>query len=76
MQHNPYHWLFTTSVRQSGHVLKDLDLGMVRAVGVTLANLPEAEVTEPIAIDLQYQRVKLKELQIDRAYLTSTTRRK
>lgn len=53
------------------HVLKDLDLGMVRAVGVTLANLPEAEVTEPIAIDLQSQRVKLKELQIDRAYLTS-----
>lgn len=53
------------------HLLKDLDLGMVRAVGVTLANLPEAKVTESIAIDLQHQKVKLKELQIDRAYLTS-----
>lgn len=53
------------------HVLKDLDLGMVRAVGITPANLPEAEVTEPIAIDLQFQKVKLKELQIDRGYLTS-----
>jgi Transposase DDE domain len=53
------------------HVLKDLDLGMVRAVGVTSANQPEAEVTQPIETDLQYQKVKLKELQIDRAYLTS-----
>ena len=53
------------------HVLKDLDLGMVRAVGVTSANQPEAEVTQPLETDLQYQKVKLKELQIDRAYLTS-----
>jgi Transposase domain (DUF772) len=53
------------------HVLKDLDLGMVRAVGVTRANQPEAEVTQPIETDLQHQKVKLTELQIDRAYLTS-----
>ena len=53
------------------HVLKDLDLGMVRAVGVTSANQPEAEVTPGIETDLQIQKVKLKELQIDRAYLTS-----
>jgi len=53
------------------HVLKDLDLGMVRAVGVTSANQPEAEVTPAIETDLQPQKVKLKELQIDRAYLTS-----
>ena len=44
---------------------------MVRAVGVTLANQPEAEVTKPIAVDLKHQPVKLAELQIDRAYLTS-----
>ncbi|MGH7999712.1 MAG: hypothetical protein ACREPR_09855, partial [Brasilonema sp.] len=53
------------------HVLKDLDLGMVRAVGVTSANQPQAEVTQAIEIDLKNQKVKLKELQIDRAYLTS-----
>ncbi|MEG4990265.1 IS1182 family transposase [Microcoleus sp. BR0-C5] len=53
------------------HVLKDLDLGVVRAVGVTSANQPEAEVTVAIETDLQSQKVKLEELQIDRAYLTS-----
>lgn len=52
------------------HVLKDLDLGMVRAVGVTRANQPEAEVTQPIETDLKSQKIQLKELQIDRAYLT------
>jgi hypothetical protein len=34
------------------HVLKDLDAGMVVAVGVTPANVPEATVTDAIAIDL------------------------
>ncbi len=53
------------------HVLKDLDLGMVRVVGVTCANQPEAEVTPAIETDLKNQKVELKELQIDRAYLTS-----
>ncbi len=53
------------------HVLKDLDLGVVRAVGVTSANQPEAEVTLSIETDLQSQKIKLEELQIDRAYLTS-----
>lgn len=53
------------------HVLKDFDLGMVRSVGVTSANQPEAEVTQPIETDLQHQKLKLKKLQIDRAYLTS-----
>lgn len=53
------------------HVLKDVDLGMVRAVGVTRANQPEAEVTPVIVIDLQYQKIQLEELLIDRAYLTS-----
>jgi len=54
------------------HVLKDLDIGVVRAVGITLANVPEASITEAITADLQLQGVKLKELHIDRAYLSST----
>lgn len=53
------------------HVLKDLDLGLVRAVGLTPANEPEASVTTAIEVDLQHQQVTLKELLIDRAYLTS-----
>ena len=53
------------------HVLKDLDNGLVRAVGLTPANQPEATVTIAIEADLQHQQVTLKELLIDRAYLTS-----
>jgi hypothetical protein len=54
------------------HVLRDLDTGLVRAVGVTPANAPEASVTEGIAQDLAYQAdTELKELHIDRAYLSS-----
>lgn len=63
------------SVRFSGykrHVLRDLDTGLVRAVGVTPANAPEASVTEGIAQDLARQPdAHLKELHIDRAYLSS-----
>lgn len=53
------------------HVLKDLDTGLVRAVGITAANAAEASVTDAIAADLGRQRVRLKELHIDRAYLSS-----
>ena len=53
------------------HVLKDLDIGVVRAVGITPANVPEAAVTDDIALDLELQGVKLQELHIDRAYLSS-----
>ena len=53
------------------HVLKDLELQMVRAVGVTPANAPEASVTPDIEEDLNSQQVTIQELQIDRAYLTS-----
>ena len=64
------------SVRFSGykrHVLKDLDTGLVRAVGVTPANAPEAGVTESIASDLARQPdSELSELHIDRAYLSSS----
>ena len=53
------------------HILKDLDIGVVRAVGITPANVPESAVTEALADDLEPQDVKLIELHIDRAYLNS-----
>jgi hypothetical protein len=54
------------------HVLKDLDTGLVRAVGVTRANAAEASVTGAIAGDLAHQPDSdLSELHIDRAYLSS-----
>ena len=62
------------SVRVDGykrHVLQDLDTGLIRAVGITPANAPEASVTEAISADLDRQEVCLKELHIDRAYLSS-----
>jgi len=63
------------SVRVDGykrHVLRDLDTGLVRAVGITPANVAEATVTEAIAADLHCQQVTLDELHIDRAYLSSS----
>jgi Transposase DDE domain len=54
------------------HVLRELDFGLVPAVGVTAANLPEAAGAEQIRDDLAAQRLTLAELSIDRAYLSST----
>jgi len=54
------------------HVLRDLDTHLIRAVGVTPANAPEASVSESLAADLARQDVTLVELHIDRAYLQST----
>lgn len=62
------------SVRVDGykrHVLHDLDTGLIRAVGITPANVAEASVTREISADLERQEVCLKELHIDRAYLSS-----
>jgi Transposase DDE domain/Transposase domain (DUF772) len=53
------------------HVLRDLDSGLVRAVGITPANVPEAVVTDDILADLKHQGVELSEVHIDRAYLSS-----
>jgi Transposase DDE domain/Transposase domain (DUF772) len=53
------------------HVLRDLDTGLVPAVGVTAANVPEATVTDAIAADLEAAGWQLSELHIDRAYLAS-----
>ena len=41
------------------HILKDLDNGLVRAVGVTMANLAEASVTEALSVDLSHQKVQI-----------------
>lgn len=65
----------TRSLRVDGykrHVLRDLDSGLVRAVGVTRANAPEASVADQIEADLGHQGVELGELHIDRAYLSSS----
>jgi hypothetical protein len=53
------------------HVLRDLDTGLVPAVGITPANVPEAAVTDDIAADLDAAGRHLSELHIDRAYLAS-----
>ena len=53
------------------HVVHDLDTQLVRAVGLTPANAPEASGTEDLATDLAQQKVPLSELHIDRAYLSS-----
>ena len=54
------------------HVLTDLDTDLAVAVGVTAANVAEAEVAEQITADLDAQQVTLGELHIDRAYLSSS----
>jgi Transposase DDE domain/Transposase domain (DUF772) len=54
------------------HVLCDLDTLLVPAVGVTAANVAEAQVAEQIKADLAAQQRTLAELDIDRAYLTSS----
>ena len=53
------------------HVLRDLDNGLIRAVGITKANAPEASVTKSIEEDLKKQDIQLTELHIDRGYLSS-----
>jgi transposase len=53
------------------HAARDLDRQLIRAVGLTAANRPEAEVTEAIVADLDQQQAELAELHIDRAYLSS-----
>lgn len=53
------------------HVLRDLDSGLVRAVGITPANAPEGSVTTAILVDLAAQQVELTEIHLDRGYLAS-----
>ena len=44
---------------------------MIPCVGVTPANVPEAWITDALQVDLNSQHLSLRELFIDRAYLTS-----
>jgi hypothetical protein len=63
------------SVRFDGykrHIVRDLDTGLVPAVGITPANAPEASVTDDIEADLAAAGCNLAELHIDRAYLSSS----
>jgi len=53
------------------HVLRDLDTGLIPAAGITTANVPEASVAGDIAADLDHAGLRLAELHIDRAYLSS-----
>ena len=53
------------------HVLRDLDTGLIPAVGITPANAPEASVTGDITADLEAAGWRLAGLHIDRAYLSS-----
>ena len=65
----------TKRVRIDGykrHVLCDLDTELIAAVGVTAANVAEAEVATQITADLDAQQLTLGELHIDRAYLASS----
>jgi len=52
-------------------VLRDLDSGLILAAGITPANVPEAVVTGDIETDLAAAGLRLAELHIDRAYLSS-----
>ena len=47
------------------HVLRDLDSGLIRAGGITAANVPEAEVTDAITADLAALPGTVSELHID-----------
>jgi hypothetical protein len=65
----------TKSVRIDGykrHVLTDLDTDLAVAVGVTAANVAEAEVAGQITADLDAQQRTPSEFHIDRAYLASS----
>ena len=52
------------------HVIRDLDTGLVPAVGITPANAPEASVAGDVAADLEAAGWRLSELHIDRACLS------
>jgi hypothetical protein len=54
------------------HILSDMDTDLIPVVGLTPANVPEAQVTDDIAADLAAQHARLVELHIGRAYLSST----
>jgi IS5 family transposase len=55
------------------HIATDLDSGLIVAVAVTPANLPEKEAMPMIHQDLRLQSNEIEALHIDRGYMASET---
>ncbi|MEJ7727922.1 MAG: IS1182 family transposase [Polyangiaceae bacterium] len=53
------------------HIARDLDAPAIVACAVTPANRPEEEGAAPIAADIARQALRMVELHIDRAYVSS-----
>jgi hypothetical protein len=53
------------------HIAADLDSGLIIACGLTAANRPEDEVTAQLVEDMKYQKIRIGELSVDRAYINS-----
>jgi len=53
------------------HILRDLDSGLIHAVAVTAANVPESAATPALEAGLDRQGFAIAELHIDRGYLAS-----
>jgi transposase len=53
------------------HILRNLDSGLIHAVALTAANVPESAATPALEADLDHQGCTIGELHIDRGYLAS-----
>lgn len=53
------------------HIAADLDTGLIVAVAVTPANLPEQTAMPVLQDDLEHQRITVGELYVDRGYIAS-----
>jgi hypothetical protein len=54
------------------HIATDLDAGLIVAVAVTPANLPEQTAMPVLQDDLDHQQIEVNELYIDRGYIASS----
>ena len=53
------------------HIATDLDAGLIVAVALTPANLPEQTAMPVLQDDFDHQRIEVSELYIDRGYIAS-----
>lgn len=53
------------------HIATDLDSGLIVAVAITPANVPEHSAMPVLQDDLEHQRIEVRELYIDRGYIAS-----
>jgi hypothetical protein len=53
------------------HIATDLDTGLIVAVAITPANLPEQTAMPILQDDLEHQHIVIRELFIDRGYIAS-----